>query len=246
MTRKRQLALDLGYRPDLAATEFLVGDCNRMAWAAIEGWERWPDRRMVLTGPEGSGKTHLAAIWARLTGAARLHAAEMTEARLHRLMEAPAIIVENVDRIAALPEPVRQQIETLLFHLLNLTRAEGVPLLLTGRQAAGHWRVEKPDLGSRIGAMAHVAISPPDDEILSRVLRKQLRDRNQEVGDEVIEFLLRRMERSFAAAREMVAALDLKALAERRRITRPLATELFAGRRGDGAGDGGGEPDEGD
>jgi chromosomal replication initiation ATPase DnaA len=228
VTRERQLAFDLGYRPDLAAEAFLLSGCNRTAWTAIENWERWPGRRLALTGPEGSGKTHLAAIWGRRTGALRMHAAELTEGRLHRLMEAPATVVENVDRVALLPEPVRQQIETLLFHLVNLAAADGVPLLLTGRQAPGHWRIDKPDLASRVAAMPHVAIMPPDDEILSRLLHRLFRDRNQTVGDDLVGYLLRRMERSFAAAREVVAALDHKALAERRRITRPLAVDYFA------------------
>jgi chromosomal replication initiation ATPase DnaA len=247
MTRG-QLTLDLVYRPDLAAEEFLLSDCNRTAWAAIESWERWPDRRLALIGPEGSGKTHLAAIWGQRASATRLHAAELTEARLRRLMEAPAVIVENVDRVAGLPGPVRQGIETQLFHLMNFTAAEGLPLLLTGRTAAGRWRIEQPDLASRVAAMPQVTIMPPDDAILSRLLHKLFRDRRQEVGDDLVEFLVKRMERSFAAARELVAALDHKALAERRRITRPLAIEHFAAQmdeqgRGDGDGDRDGDGD---
>jgi chromosomal replication initiation ATPase DnaA len=230
MTRKRQLAFDLGYRPDFAAAEFLLSDCNRTAWTAIETWQRWPNRRLALTGPEGCGKTHLAAIWGCRTGALRLHAAELTEGRLHRLMDARASIIENVDRIAVLPQPVRQQIETLLLHLFNMTAADGIPLLLTGRRAPGHWRIEKPDLASRVAAMPHVAILPPDDATLSQVLLKLFRDRQQDVGQDVVEFLLRRMERSFAAAREVVAGVDPPAVAERRRITRPLAIEYFAAR----------------
>jgi chromosomal replication initiation ATPase DnaA len=228
VTRRRQLALDLGYRPDFAAEEFLLSACNRTAWAAVHGAARWPGGHLALTGPEGSGKTHLAAIWGRRAGALRMHAAELTEARLHRLMDASAAIVENVDRMAVLPQPIAQQIETLLLHLFNLAAADGVPLLLTGRQAPGHWRIETPDLGSRLAAMPHVAIMPPDDEILSRLLHKLFRDRHQTIGDDVVEYLVRRMERSFASAKAVVAALDRKALAERRRITRPLAAEYFA------------------
>lgn len=228
MTRPRQSAFDLTYRPDLAAKEFLVSECNRNAWTAIHNWERWPEKRLALTGPAESGKTHLASIWARQSGAARLHAAELTEARLHRLMDAPAILVENVDRTAVLPEPVRRQIETTLFHLLNFAAAEGRPLLVTGREGPGRWEILTPDLASRLSAMPHVAIAPPDDAILSLVLDKLFRDRQQVVGQDVIDYVVLRMERSFAAARELAAALDRKALAERRRITRPLAAELLA------------------
>ena len=132
-----------------------------------------------------------------------------------------------------LPDPVRQQVETLLLHLFNLAAAEGIALLLTGRRAPGHWPVETPDLGSRVAAMPHAAIMAPDDAILSHLLHKLFRDRNQKVGEDLVEFLLRRMERSFGAARELVAALDRKALAERRRIARPLAVDYFAAQMGE-------------
>jgi chromosomal replication initiation ATPase DnaA len=241
MSRPRQGAFDLDYRPDLAAEEFLVSECNRNAWTAISNWERWPEKRLALTGPAESGKTHLASIWASRSGAARLHGAELTEDRMQLLMDAPAVLVENVDRVALLPEPARTQIERMLFHLLNFTAAEGKPLLITGRSGPGHWPLGIPDLASRVSAMPHVAIAPPDDAILSLVLHKLFRDRQQVVGRDVIDYVVLRMERSFAAARELAAALDRKALAERRRVTRPLAAELLAERA-----EGGGPVQEGD
>lgn len=230
MTRPRQNAFDLAYLPDLAASEFLVSDCNRNAWNAICNWQRWPGERLALTGPAESGKTHLAAIWARDARAGRLHAAELTEERLHRLMDAPAVLVENVDRIVSLPETARMEVERRLFHLLNLTVAERQPLLITGRMAPGRWELSTPDLASRVAALPHVAIAAPDDAILSLVLQKLFRDRQQVVADEVIDYVVLRIERSFAAARELAGALDRRALAERRRITRPLAAELLAER----------------
>lgn len=234
MTRPRQGAFDLDYLPALAAEEFLVSECNRNAWTAIQNWRRWPEKRLALTGPAESGKTHLASIWARESGAGRLHAAELTEDRMQRLMEEEAVLVENVDRLALLGEPARGQTERALFHLMNFSAAEGRPLLVTGRAGPGRWDIVTPDLASRLSAMPHVAIAPPDDAILSLVLLKLFRDRQQDVGQDVVDYIVLRMERSFAAARELAAALDRKALAERRRITRPLAAELLAERAAGG------------
>lgn len=246
MSRPRQDAFDLTYPPHLAAEEFFVSDCNRNAWTVIRNWQHWPSRRLALTGPAESGKTHLGSIWAKETGAVWLHAAEMTESRLHGLMEAPAVLIENVDRIASLPERTRREIETALFHLLNFTGAEGRWLLVTGRSGPGRWEILTPDLASRVAALPHVAIAPPDDAILSLVLQKLFRDRQQVVAQDVIDYVVLRSERSFAAVRQLAAALDKRALAERRRITRPLAAALLAERATGSGAEQGGEWHEGE
>lgn len=224
----RQGVLDLDYPRDLAMAEFLVSDCNRNARMAIGGWRHWPGLRLALSGPAGSGKSHLGAIWAREAGATRVRVTTLSEGRMQHLIEAPALLVENVDALARPGLHGRRQIEAMLFHLMNLTAAEGRALMVTGRARPGRWQVETPDLASRLSALPHVAISAPDDAILSLVLQKLFRDRQQAVGEDVIAYLVLRMERSFAAARDLAAALDRKALAERRRITRPLAADLLA------------------
>lgn len=234
MSRPFQGAFDLDYRPDLAAARFFVSDCNRNAWKTIRDWRGWPGKRLALSGPPRSGKTHLAAIWVRETGAARLEAAGLTEARLGLSGGAPAVLVEDVDRLALLDAPARRRAETALFHLVNLAGAEGRALLVTGRAGPGRWDIATPDLASRLAAFPHVAIAPPDDAALSLLLHKLFRDRQQVVGEDVVNYVVLRMERSYSAARELAAALDRKALAERRRITRPLAAELMAAQAGAG------------
>lgn len=195
------------------------------AWRAITG-TRVP-RRLVLSGPAGAGKTHLASIWGEATAAVSLAAIDLTEQRQPQLLEAPAVVVEDVDGLAALPGPARRQVETLMFHLFNLAVAGDRGLLLTGRTGPGHWAIEIPDLASRVASLPHVAIAEPDDTLLSAILLKLLKDRQLTAGPDVIPFLLRRMERSFATAEALVDRLDRLALARRRPVTRHLARELF-------------------
>ncbi|MEO1491059.1 MAG: DnaA/Hda family protein [Pseudomonadota bacterium] len=227
MTAKDQIPLELGFAPTHNHDDFFVTDCNRAAFRAITDWTDWPDGRLALTGPAGSGKTHLTAIWAAKTCGVTLPAIDLTEKALQSLLLERAVAIEDVDCLAGLPTSARRQCETLLFHLFNFAGAEGMSLLLTGRLGPAHWLIQTPDLASRCAAMAHIAILPPDDEVLASVLIKQFSDRRLDVPAEVIQYLLVRMERSFDAAERIVEDLDRLALARRRRITRQLAGEVF-------------------
>ena len=224
---ERQLTFDLLHAPAFDRADFLLSASNEIAFHSMSDWTRWPEGRLALVGSEGSGKSHLAAIWQAATGAALSVAAGLTESRLRLLMQERAIIVEDVHEIADLPGPARRQAEEVLFHLWNHAGNAEVHLLLTGREAPSRWRVDTPDLASRLASVAVVDIQPPDDALLSSVLVKLFADRQLLVAPDVIEFLARRIERSFAAAEAAVAELDRKALVERRKITRPFAARLF-------------------
>ncbi len=223
MAVPEQLTLALAHRPAQGRGDFLVSPSNEAAFAAVT----LPTLRFALSGPSDCGKTHLASVWGELTNAMRIAAEDLTEARAERLLGAPAVVVEDVDVITGLPVAARRQVETLLFHVLNFTSAEQQPLLLTGRAPPARWEVLIPDLASRLAALPHVPIAPPDDILLSSILSKLLKDRQLTANEDVIPYLIRRMERSFAAAERMIAALDRMALAEKRPITRPLARRLF-------------------
>jgi len=227
MTDKpRQLTLSLPHRPALERADFLVSDTNRAAFAAITDARDAPGR-LALSGPEGAGKTHLAAVWAGMHHAGVLAAAGLTEEMVGALTDLPAVVIEDVDRVGDLAADRRREVEALLFHVLNLAAAHGIALLITGRSAPARWRIATPDLASRLNALPHVAIAPPDDALLSSILEKLFSDRRLSVGADAKKFLLVRMERTFVAAERVVARLDNMALAGRRAVTRNLASELY-------------------
>ncbi len=201
MTRSGQLALDLGHRPALGREDFLVAPCNEDAVAWVDRWPDWPGPALVIHGPAGCGKTHLAWVWRRRSGA--------TE----------AAVVEDADR------PVD---DVALFHLYNRHAEEGGHLLLTARTPPARWPGRLPDLVSRLAAAPTVAIGPPDDTLIAQVVVKLFADRQLEVGAEVVSYLVTHMERSFAAARHLVAAADAAALAAKRPITVPLVRDVLA------------------
>ena len=219
----QQLGLDLPSRPALGRDDFFVAPSNAIAVAMIEGWQAWAGRKMVLTGPPGSGKTHLAHVWANLSGAGIIDARDIATGDIPALAQGP-LAVENVPDIAG-----DNAAETHLFHLHNLVLAEGHALLLTTTLEPAYWSLELPDLKSRVQGTQVISLNPPDDELLGAVLGKLFADRQIAPKPEVIPYLVRHMERSFEAAAAMVEMLDKAALDEGRTLSRALAARLIGG-----------------
>lgn len=211
-----QLGLDLPARAALGRDDFMVSPCNAVALAMVDGWPTWPNKKLVLSGPGGAGKTHLTHVWAAETQAQIRAAQDLHEDQIQTLAQTP-VAIENVPEIAN-----DAAAQTALFHLHNLLQDAGLPLLMTGTQAPAHWRMSLPDLQSRIAAAGHAALDPPDDALLAAVLVKLFADRQLTPPADVIPYLLARIERSFDAARHVVAALDAASLALKRPITRNL------------------------
>ncbi|MCE5971910.1 chromosomal replication initiator DnaA [Sinirhodobacter sp. WL0062] len=218
----RQLTLDLPLRQSQGREDFFVAPANALALATLDAPESWPQGRMLLIGPEGAGKSHLAQIWADTHGAPVIAAEELTDEAAPDLVRAGAVVVEDAERVATSPAT-----QAALFHLHNLMLAERGRLLLTARSAPRDWGLSLPDLLSRMSATANVRIEPPDDALLSAVLVKLFADRQIAVPAALIPWLVTRMDRSLATARQLVAALDARALSENRAITRSLAAEVL-------------------
>jgi len=215
----RQLAFALGHHTSFAREDFLEGPSNRAALAMVERWPDWPDRLLVVMGPEGSGKSHLAAIWGEAAGARFLAARALGEANLPAALSTGALVIENVaaDSVD----------ERAMFHLINLAREQGAFILMTASAAPSGWVLKLHDLASRLRALPMVELGAPDDALLRAVLVKLFADRQLAVDESLIGYLATRIERSFAAARETVTLIDREALRQQRPVTRALAAETL-------------------
>lgn len=218
----RQLTFDLPAALRLARADFYVSPANGVALAAIDGWRTWPSNKMLLVGPTGTGKSHLAQIWAAEAQANQISADQLATADIAALAAAGAVVVEDADALAA-----DQAAEHALFHLHNLLALSG-SLLITARTPPRDWGLTLPDLASRLQATALTRLELPDDALLTSVLAKLFADRQLVVSAALIPYLVVRMDRSIAAARALVDALDSRALAQHRPITRALASQLLA------------------
>jgi chromosomal replication initiation ATPase DnaA len=216
--RPRQLALALDHAESYAREDFLSGPCNQGPLQLIDDWPEWPANALALIGPEGSGKTHLAMIWAAVAGARVISARALREAELPSALATGALVVEDAAAGAD---------DRALFHLINLAREENAFLLLTARSAPATWPAAIPDLISRLRALPVLTLQTPDDAMLRAVIVKLAADRQLMLDESVVAFIPTRIERSFAAARAAVIALDNEALRQRRAPTRALAAEIF-------------------
>jgi chromosomal replication initiation ATPase DnaA len=215
----RQLALALPHAESFAREDFLPGPSNEVALALMERWPDWPDRTLALVGPEGSGKSHLAAMWANSAGARFLAARALGVTNVGSALATGALVVEDL-----IPG---QFDERALFHLVNLAREDEAHLLLTAQSVPTGWRIGLPDLSSRLRAIPVVTLAPPDDALLRAVLVKLFADRQLAVDESLVAYLANRLERSFAAARIAVGTLDREALRRQRPVTRALAAEVL-------------------
>jgi len=215
----RQLALALDHAEKLSREDFLPGPPNDAALAMIERWPDWPARTIAITGPEGSGKSHLAAIWAQMSGARVVSARALQTATLPEALATGALVLENCGE-GALDERA-------LFHLLNLVGEQQGHLLMTGRSVPALWDAALPDLASRLRAVPAIAMAMPDDALLRAVMVKLFADRQLAVDESLVSYLLTRVGRSFAAIQVAVQTLDREALQRKRPVNRALASELF-------------------
>jgi chromosomal replication initiation ATPase DnaA len=215
----RQLLLALDHSVSFAREDFLSGPSNVAALSLVERWPDWPDRIVALVGPEGSGKSHLAAIWAEATGARILSAKLLSETTVPGALATGALVIEDLEAVAL--------DEQALFHLINLAREERTYLLLTSRSAVASFPIRIRDLASRLRAVPTVTVAPPDDTLLRSLLVKLAADRQLSFDESLLNYLVNRIERSFSAAHATVQKLDREAMRQHRPVTRALAAEVL-------------------
>lgn len=205
------------YRPE----DFLVSDCNRKAWMWMQPKQDWPQPVFILRGPKACGKTHLASIWSGMHNAPILPAQTLTEHTnpAECFAHSNQLVVEDIETSPS---------QTALFHLYNYAQQQQFSLLLTVNESACWDHFTLPDLRSRLQAAPQAPISQPDDMLLATLLIKHLRDHQLSWNDTLIAYLLPRLERSFHAAKEIVARLDESALRQKQPLTVPLARQILS------------------
>lgn len=221
----KQLALELPHAESFRRDDFLPNPSNEAALALVESWPDWPAPFAAIAGPAGSGKSHLAAIWAERSGARIADASALGNGDVQRALVTGALVVEDFS--------ITKVDQTALFHLLNLARETSAYVLFTMNSRLDLEGAAIADLASRLRVIPVLQLTPPDDALIAAVLVKLFADRQMSIDEDTIAFLLPRMERSLASAKSVVKRLDGASLSRGRRITRMLASEVFRGTKTD-------------
>lgn len=212
-----QLVFDWPTGVALGPDDFFVSEANAQAFAMLGTPATWPERKLALIGPKGSGKSHLARVFQGQSGAELVQATTLDP---DFQSNATTIIIEDIENLSAGSEEA-------LFHLHNNLRNAGGTLLLTSDTPPSRWAIALPDLASRMQATTVVQITNPDDALLSALIMKLFADRQINPQPHLVQYLATRIERSYAAAADIVARLDTAALAQARKINKTLAAELL-------------------
>ncbi|MGH6932465.1 MAG: HdaA/DnaA family protein [Dongiaceae bacterium] len=218
-----QLPFEFGHRPSYAAADFLISDSNADAYGWVERWPDWPAPGLVVHGPPGCGKSHLAELWGARADAVAI-ATAMLETRdaAALLGEARCCIVDDLTDCLE-----GNGAERTLLHLFNMVAERHGQMMLSASTPPVRWRIGLADLRSRLLAIPSVAIKPPDDGLLQALISKLFHDRQMSVDSDVVSYIVTRMERSFDGARRIVDAIDRAALAQRRRPTGTLVRDVM-------------------
>lgn len=205
----QQLPLDLMSPSRFETKDYVVSHANADLHALLTGYADWLNPHLFLVGPEGSGKSHTGHVFARQCGGLFLRPDDAlpTKGRYFVIDEAEAFDQEA------------------LFHLCNRTAAENGRLLLLSRRHPLQWDIVVADLRSRLLAMRIVDMPQPDDAWLKAVLKNRFAARAITPSDEFLDYLSRRIDRSFSEIQKIVT--EIEAYAGGRAFTRALAREYI-------------------
>jgi chromosomal replication initiation ATPase DnaA len=217
----KQLVFDLPIRPALGREHFILAPCNAEAVARFDQWPNWDDPVQAIYGDIASGKSHLLAVWCQQSGAKLIQARDLNSNSVAgEILSPTGLALDGIDELS--PDA-----EVVLFHLINLARADNRPLVMTSQKPVGQLLINLADLSSRLRGLGAIGLDNPDDTLLARLLHKLLRDRQLELSASLVDYAILRSDRSCEAMAKLAHALDAESLSEKRAITRPMIAKLL-------------------
>ena len=179
--------------------DFYVSPSNQEAYDFINNWPKWIKRIINIFGPSGSGKSHLAFILKNKTSCLKIDSSEINEKIFLKFKTKEALIIENLNEKVS---------EELLFSLWNLTLQDNKYLLITSIKPISSYKFKLRDLISRVKSSLAIGIDLPGDDLISVILAKNFSDKQIKVEKKHIDYIIKRIDRSYEKISQFILTLD--------------------------------------
>ncbi|PPR77242.1 MAG: DnaA regulatory inactivator Hda [Alphaproteobacteria bacterium MarineAlpha2_Bin1] len=212
-----QLNLEFRHLPAFDRKDFIVSTSNYEAVSWLDKWPNWPKNGLSFYGEPGSGKTHLIHCWKLMTNGLIIESSNLNNLSLKKIYKNSHVAIDNASKLP----------EEILFHVINICNEENGTIFLLDRKAPAKWNIKLQDLKSRVRSMAVIELKKPDDQLLELLFKKLFTDRQIKVNDEVVKFLLKRVERNFKDVQNLVDEIDIQSFANKKEITVPFVSTIL-------------------
>ena len=217
----KQKTLNFGYRDDHSVKNLYRSTCNEVAINFIYGWPETSINNNIfcIYGPTGSGKTHISKVWMEKSNAVIFKC----------LSDLSFDCFNNFDRNLIFEDvaPNKNWPENLLFEFINEIKSSNLSLLITCSSDPLKLKWKTKDLVSRFTSFTNIEIKLPDDFLIKKLLIKQFADRQLSLDNEQIEYISKRIERSYSSVIQIVDRIDNLALQQKKSISKNIIKEAI-------------------
>jgi len=213
-----QLILKFPTKQVYKKEDFYVSPSNQKAYDFINSWPKWIKRIVNIFGPSGSGKSHLASILKTKTTCLQIDSDKLNETTFLKFKTKEALIIENLNEKVS---------EKLLFSLWNTSLQDNKYILITSFKSINSYNFKLKDLISRINSSFIIGINLPSDDLISVILSKNFSDKQIKVEKKHIDYIIKRIDRSYEKISQFILTLDKYSLKKGSPIGLKLIKEVL-------------------
>jgi chromosomal replication initiation ATPase DnaA len=218
MKSLNQLLLDFDYKQNFRDDDFYVGKSNFYIFELINKWPKWEKNFLNISGEKFSGKTHLANIFLKKFNGIRIESNLLNEESLKVIKPYQNVVLENLSIDID---------EKLIYTLFNTIDQDNKFLIITSTKPITEINFKLIDLRSRTKNCLLAKIENPDDELMFALILKNLSDRQITLDKKLIDFIIKRVERSYGKIFEFIYKIDKISLKKKKSIDFKIINEAL-------------------
>ena len=218
MKSLNQLILNFDYEQNFKDQDFYVTKSNEFSFKLLNSWPKWEKNFVNLIGQKFSGKTHLVNIFLKKFNGIKIEANELKNDSLKQIKIFENIIIENFND---------QVDENLFFTLLNIIDQDNKYLILTSKKPIVEYEFKLDDLNSRSKNFLLSKIEKPSDDLMFALILKNLSDRQISIDKKLIDFIIKRIDRSYGKIFDFIYKIDEISLKRKRPIDFKIIKEAL-------------------